>query len=325
MPPPLYTFRCSPSRATRAHRARHAPTAPAHATRRVTSRSERHAAHAPVRQRVRAGGWRHRRAARCPIGPQVRSHGRRDDRHPPRAAAQARMSRCCSRSTGRVPRSPSPTSDRCPAYASALVFEREAMATARDLMADGGRDPVDRDARRTVVRQPLPHREMESAALTRLYALGLDAFASRRRSGTGRPTGSRSTARPDRSCRRRTFTRESRFAVFRDGNLAPVDAGPLTASDLRHAARQAEAPRSRSPEAARLRRRHAQLPHAAWRDRLMMRDGDTIVFVEVRCAHAGFGGFAASITAAKQCAPVMAAPATSPRSAASRRAASTRR
>ncbi|MFO1306694.1 MAG: penicillin-binding protein activator [Burkholderiales bacterium] len=114
-----------------------------------------------------------------------------------------------------------------PAYASALVFEREAMATARDL--DG----------LTVTEIPwivtpdapqfasLPHREMASAALTRLYALGLDAFRVAASFRDGPPDRfSLDGATGQIVLDGRTFTRESRFAVFRDGNLVPVDAGP---------------------------------------------------------------------------------------------------
>lgn len=113
-----------------------------------------------------------------------------------------------------------------PAYASALVFERETMATARDL--DGlmvteipwivtPTAPQFRD---------LPRRDLGSVALTRLYALGLDAFrvavAFRERAperfsldgATGQVT-----------LEGRNFVREGRFAVFRDGNLLPLD-GP---------------------------------------------------------------------------------------------------
>ena len=65
---------------------------------------------------------------------------------------------------------------------------------------------------------------MGSAALTRLYALGLDAF---------RVAAAFRDSAPDKfqldgatgqiSLDGHNFTRESRFAVFRDGNLLPVE------------------------------------------------------------------------------------------------------
>ncbi len=111
-----------------------------------------------------------------------------------------------------------------PAYASALVFERETMATARDL--DG----------LTVTEIPwivtpdapqfasLPRREMTSSGLTRLYALGLDAFRVAASFRDGPPEKfSLEGATGQIALDGRTFTRESRFAVFRDGALVPAD------------------------------------------------------------------------------------------------------
>jgi outer membrane PBP1 activator LpoA protein len=111
-----------------------------------------------------------------------------------------------------------------PAYASALNFERETIATARDL--DGlivTEIPwiVTPEAPQFAA---LPRRELPSAALTRLYALGLDAFRV-------------AVAFKDRAPERfslegatgqvtldgRNFTRESRFSVFRDGKLLPME------------------------------------------------------------------------------------------------------
>jgi outer membrane PBP1 activator LpoA protein len=115
-----------------------------------------------------------------------------------------------------------------PAYASGLVFERPSPAVARDL--DGVR----------VVEIPwlltpdapaftgLPRREFDSAALARLYALGLDAFrvASAFRNGPPESfeldgaTGHISLA-PGRQ-----FIREGRLAVYRDGELVPLENAP---------------------------------------------------------------------------------------------------
>jgi outer membrane PBP1 activator LpoA protein len=112
------------------------------------------------------------------------------------------------------------------AYASALVFERETTSTVRDL--DG----------LIVTEIPwivtpnapqfagLPRRDFPSAALTRLYALGLDAFRAAQAFRDGVPerfvlegaTGQVTLGDG------RQFTREGRFAVFREGSLAPLDA-----------------------------------------------------------------------------------------------------
>ena len=120
-----------------------------------------------------------------------------------------------------------PYTGSVPAYASALVFEREAMATARDL--DGltvTEIPwiVTPDAPQFAA---LPRREMPSAALTRLYALGLDAFRVAASFRDGPPERfSLDGATGQIALDGRTFTRESRFAVFRDGTLVPADAAP---------------------------------------------------------------------------------------------------
>ncbi|MFO1323043.1 MAG: penicillin-binding protein activator [Burkholderiales bacterium] len=112
-------------------------------------------------------------------------------------------------------------------YASGLVFERETAAVVRDL--DG----------LTLTEIPwivtpgapqfaqLPKREFPSAALTRLYALGLDAFRVAQAFRDGAPerftldgaTGHVTLVEG------RQFAREGRFAVFRAGQLTPVD-GP---------------------------------------------------------------------------------------------------
>ncbi|MFO1316406.1 MAG: penicillin-binding protein activator [Burkholderiales bacterium] len=113
-----------------------------------------------------------------------------------------------------------------PAYASGLVFEREALAAARDL--DGlmvVEIPwiVDPGAPQFAA---LPKREYASAALTRLYALGLDAFRVAQAFAEGPPehftldgaTGQVTLVDG------RQFAREGRLAVFRTGQLVPLDA-----------------------------------------------------------------------------------------------------
>jgi outer membrane PBP1 activator LpoA protein len=114
------------------------------------------------------------------------------------------------------------------AYASGLVFERPSQAVARDL------DDV------RVVEIPwlltpnaaefngLPRREFDSAALARLYALGLDAFRVAAAFKDGPPerfelegaTGHVSLA-PGR-----VFVREGKLAVYRNGELVPLDTAP---------------------------------------------------------------------------------------------------
>jgi len=113
-----------------------------------------------------------------------------------------------------------------PAYASALVFERETLAVARDL--DGlvlVEIPwiVDPGARQFAA---FPKREFASAALTRLYALGLDAFRVAQAFTDGAPesftlegaTGQLTLVDGHQ------FAREGRLAVFRTGQLTPLDA-----------------------------------------------------------------------------------------------------
>jgi uncharacterized protein len=113
-----------------------------------------------------------------------------------------------------------------PAYASALVFERETLAVARDL--DGlvlVEIPwiVDPGAPQFAA---FPKREFPSAALTRLYALGLDAFRVAQAFTEGAPgnftlegaTGQVTLVDGHQ------FAREGRLAVFRTGQLTPLDA-----------------------------------------------------------------------------------------------------
>jgi outer membrane PBP1 activator LpoA protein len=112
-------------------------------------------------------------------------------------------------------------------YASGLVFERQTPATLRDL--DG----------LTIVEIPwlatpdapelanLPRREFGNAALERLYALGLDAYRVARAFRNGPPerfTLDGATGRVTLS-EGRQFTREGRLAVYRAGQLVPLDSG----------------------------------------------------------------------------------------------------
>ena len=114
------------------------------------------------------------------------------------------------------------------AYASGLVFERPSQAVARDL------DDV------RVVEIPwlltpdapqfasIPHRDFDSDALARLYALGHDAFAIAASFHDGPPdhfeidgaTG-HVTLVPGRE-----FQREGMLGVYRDGVLVPLDSTP---------------------------------------------------------------------------------------------------
>ena len=114
------------------------------------------------------------------------------------------------------------------AYASGLVFERPPQAVARDL------DDV------RVVEIPwlltpnaaefngMARREFDSAALARLYALGLDAFRVAAAFNDGPPerfeldgaTGHISLAAG------RQFVREGKLAVYRNGELIPLDTAP---------------------------------------------------------------------------------------------------
>lgn len=110
-------------------------------------------------------------------------------------------------------------------YASGLVFERPDRATARDL----------NDVR--IVEIPwlitpdapqlanYPRADYESAGLQRLYALGLDAFRVSQSFGADPPTrfeldGATGHVVLDDH---RQFVREGTVAVFRDGQLVPLD------------------------------------------------------------------------------------------------------
>ena len=125
-----------------------------------------------ARVHERMAGRRRQRSGRDPL----RRRRRRDDlrcgassqRRPPAAALLAM--------DGASATLAKPYVGIVPAYASALVFERETMRDrARPRRPHRDRDPVDRHAERAAVRVAAATR-LSSAALTRLYALGLDAF-----------------------------------------------------------------------------------------------------------------------------------------------------
>ncbi len=113
-----------------------------------------------------------------------------------------------------------------PAYASGLVFEPETQAVARDL--DGIRlleIPwiITPNAPQFAA---LPKREFPSAALTRLYALGLDAYrvASAFREGPPAQFSLEGATGQVTLAEGRQFQREGVIGVFRAGQLAPLDA-----------------------------------------------------------------------------------------------------
>jgi outer membrane PBP1 activator LpoA protein len=111
-----------------------------------------------------------------------------------------------------------------PAYASALIFERETIATARDLNGLIVTEIPWIVTPNAPQFAALPKREMTSAALTRLYALGLDAFRVAVAFKDGAPDRfTLEGATGQIALDGRNFTRESRVAVFRDGNLLPVE------------------------------------------------------------------------------------------------------
>jgi outer membrane PBP1 activator LpoA protein len=113
-----------------------------------------------------------------------------------------------------------------PAYASGLVFERPDAALVHDLNEVRVVEIpwlVTPDAPQLA---NFPRRESGSAALDRLYALGIDAFRVSQAFGAAPPerfelegaTGY-ITLNDDRQ-----FMREGRLAVYRDGRLVPADA-----------------------------------------------------------------------------------------------------
>ena len=109
------------------------------------------------------------------------------------------------------------------AYASGLVFERPSPAVARDL--DGVR----------VVEIPwlltpdtpqialLPRRDFESAALARLYALGIDAYRVAAAFNNGPPSRFEIDGATGHITLvlGRQFAREGSLGVYRDGQLVP--------------------------------------------------------------------------------------------------------
>ena len=115
-----------------------------------------------------------------------------------------------------------------PAYASGLVFERPEQAVVRDL----------NEVR--VVEVPwlvtpdapefanFPRPELGSAALDRLYALGVDAFRVSQAFGNDPPERFELEGATGRISliEGRRFVREGRLAVYRDGRLVPLDAAP---------------------------------------------------------------------------------------------------
>ena len=154
-----------------------------------------------------------------------------------------------------------------PAYASGLVFERPDAAVVRDL----------NDVR--IVEIPwlvtpdapqlasYPRRDSGSAALDRLYALGLDAFRISQAFGREPPERFELEGATGRIVlgEGRQFVREGRLAVYRDGRLIPLDARAEGAE--RPPARSAEARATAFLEQRGLRIVAQQLPHAARRDR----------------------------------------------------------
>jgi outer membrane PBP1 activator LpoA protein len=148
----------------------------------------------------------------------LRSMRRELNRSPPQAALLALDSASATLAK--------PYLGTIPVYASGLVFERETVAVARDL--DGIRlleIPwiVTPDAPQFAT---LPRREFASAALTRLYALGLDAFRIAQAFRDGAPErfsldGATGQVTLEDG---RQFVREGRMGVFRAGELTPFDA-----------------------------------------------------------------------------------------------------
>jgi len=111
-----------------------------------------------------------------------------------------------------------------PAYASALVFERDITATVRDL--DGL--VITEIPWLVTPNAPqfagLPRREFQSAALSRLYALGLDAFRVASAFRAGRPERlDFEGATGQVTLEGNQLAREGRFAVYREGTLVPFD------------------------------------------------------------------------------------------------------
>jgi outer membrane PBP1 activator LpoA protein len=114
-----------------------------------------------------------------------------------------------------------------PAFASGLVFDRKSTTALRDL--DG----------LTVVEIPwlvtpnapefakFPRKEFASASLERLYALGLDAFRIAQALKNGPPDHFVMDGATGRIAlgEGRQFLREGRLAIYRGGQLLPLDGG----------------------------------------------------------------------------------------------------
>ena len=141
---------------------------------------------------------------------------------------------------------------------------------------------------------------LSSAALARLYALGLDAFRVAAAFKEGRRAHrARRRNRPRVACARTPVHSRGKLAVYRNGELVPAELRPDPAR-----APAARAPKRSRPSscAPRPDDRRAQFPHALRRDRPdRAATATTLVFVEVRLrTRARFGGAAESITAAKR-------------------------
>ncbi len=113
-----------------------------------------------------------------------------------------------------------------PTYASALVFEGQLTATVRDLDGLVITEIPWIVTPNAIEFGGLPRREFPSDALTRLYALGLDAFRVASAFVDGPPDRLSFDGATGRvTLEGRHLSREGRFAVYRDGTLVPVD-GP---------------------------------------------------------------------------------------------------
>ena len=135
---------------------------------------------------------------------------------------------CCSRWTARSAALAKPYLGTRPAYASALVFERETTSTVRDL--DGlilTEIPWIVTPERAAVRAACRGANFPAPRSLACMRSASMRFASRSVSATGVPSASRSRAPPGQVTLvdGRQFAREGRFAVFRDGTLIPLD-GP---------------------------------------------------------------------------------------------------
>ena len=194
-----------------------------------------------------------------------------------------------------------------PAYASGLVFEpRDDGRRARPR-----RHPVvpkfPGSSRRTRRSSPRCRaREFPSAALTRLYALGLDAFAWRSAFRNGPPEQfSLEGATGEVTLRRPAVPARRGVGVFKRRAARPSGWPALNPNRNTRATPRSGA-RAEALAAEFLAARGLVLLDRNFRARrgeidLVMRDGASLVFVEVRLrTNRHFGGAAASITAAKR-------------------------